>query len=79
MNKTTFFNVPKMFGRSIVIFSVIKCEIAIECWGCALLQSSSHCIDIIAYLKVYINEVKRHTGRDVIIFSVTYRKIAIEF
>ena len=44
-----------------------------------MLQSSLHCIDIIAYLKVYINDVKRLTGRVVVIFSITYCEIAIEF
>ena len=62
-----------------VVFSVTYCEIAIEFKACALLQNSLHCIDIIAYLNVYISDIKRLTGRDVIIFSVTYCEIAIEF
>ena len=79
VNKTTFFNLPKMFRLSIVVFSVTYCEIAIEFKVCAMLQSSLHCVDIIAYLNVYVSDVKRLTGRDVITFSVTYCEIAIEF
>ena len=74
INKTTFFNVPKCFDgplSSSVSYSV-KLPLNVE---------GVHCYKVrhIAYLKVYINDVKRHTGRDVIIFSVTYCEIAIEF
>ena len=51
------------------------CEIAIEFKACTMLQSSLHCIDIIAYLKGYVNDIKRLTGRDLVMFSVKYCEI----
>ena len=42
INITTFFNLPDMFWRYILIFSVTYCVIAVEFKSRALLQSSLH-------------------------------------